>query len=99
MYDRTAIMRTAWLIYRRDRNSRLAFSRKFFTECLRSAWAGAKRMAAYAAELAGTAPQPAPIAAPVLSPMEARIDALKYLSARYHVADMERAIRAEYAHA
>ena len=93
---RPAIMANAWAHYRDSRSSRMAFCRLAFDRCLRQAWTSAKMRAAYAAERREASPHLAPIAAPALSPMEQRIDALKYLSARYRIDLMEREIRAEY---
>jgi hypothetical protein len=101
-YDRRAIMTAAWARYRAAyRNYRLQPTA--FREALRIEWSAAKHKAetvkreAARRALAVQTFNASPVAAPVLSPMEARIDALKYLPFRYDLAAAERAIRAEYA--
>ena len=109
MFNRTAIMKAAWARYRAAYGTYKTFYRICFREALRIEWKAAKYEAKRGqeqarrdreyAERAKTRPVRfmGEIVEPPMSEMEARIDALKYLSFRYNIAAMERAIRAEYA--
>ena len=104
MQNRSAFMRTVWQHFRRVANPRQAFCRKLFAQVLAFMWKSERvRLDAererrvnlqsqHSAVIEATPPRP-------LSEMEARIDGLKYLSARYAIGIMEREIRAEYASA
>lgn len=95
MLNRSTIMRNAWANYRRDRNSRLPFSRRFFARCLADAWAGAKARAAYEAEKAGKAP----IVVPLPSLILADLPDLGFYAGRLAMQPNELRIRAEHARA
>ncbi|MEE2951498.1 MAG: hypothetical protein VYD57_09650 [Pseudomonadota bacterium] len=98
MFDRRAIMQDAWARYRIERAGFSKFSPAAFRRCLLQAWEKAKFRARYANQspvLVG----PVDHRTDAQRQMDARIDALKYLSARYDIAAMERSIRAEYARA
>lgn len=104
MHNRSAFMRSVWQHFRRVANPRQAFCRKLFGEVLRFMWKSQRvRLEAERERQANLQSQHSAVieAAPArpLSPMEARIDGLKYLSARYRIDLMAAEIRAEYAHA
>lgn len=102
MYDRTDIMRRAWAHYRRVASPNRPFDRKLFGQVLAYTWKGARvRADAERERAARRAEAPVAVSAELrpMSEMEARIDALKYLSFRYSAAAAEAAIRAEYARA
>lgn len=102
MHNRSAFMKTVWQHFRRVANPRQAFCRKLFGEVLRFMWKGERvRLDAERERKAPCRAAPIVVPAPArpLSEMEARIDGLKYLSARYRIDLMAAEIRAEYAHA
>lgn len=102
MHTRSTFMRSVWQHFRCVANPRQAFCRKLFAQVLAFMWKGERiRLDAERERQERRRAAPIVVAAPArpLSPMEARIDGLKYLSARYRIDLMERDIRAEYAHA
>lgn len=102
MHNRSTFMRSVWQHFRRVANPRRPFDRKLFGEVLRFMWKSERvRLEAERERQARMAAAPivSPAPARPLSEMEARIDGLKYLSARYPIGRMAAEIRAEYAHA
>lgn len=110
MVNRSDLMKAAWARYRQGARRFIKFDRIAFASALRIEWhcaqARARRLQRER-DLYETAPAPAAVAKaekPVaitsepaeMSEMERRIDGLKYLSTRYRIDLMERAIRAEY---
>lgn len=101
--DRAGLMVRAWARYRATYRVG-PFRRWAFREALRLEWAGVRLALLQAAERArrealAAIPQPIRviIAEPVLSPLAAALDRVKYLPAHMSAARAEAAIRARYA--
>ncbi|WAJ28037.1 hypothetical protein [Antarcticirhabdus aurantiaca] len=82
------VMKRAWRNYHLMTIPGAAFSRPMFAMALRNAWYSAKLEAQIVAEQA---------AAPELTPLEAAIDAVKYLPFHMSAAAAEASIRARHA--
>lgn len=84
MFDRSAILRSAWEGYRRDQKAGLGvlrygpFSRSHFAYCLRMAWRVAKERAAKAAAVAVVEVKPAPVLSPRAVAIKAELLAQEY---------------------
>ncbi|WP_416356323.1 hypothetical protein ACLNGM_20170 [Aureimonas phyllosphaerae] len=100
MINRSTFMKSVWVHFRRVANPRQAFCRKLFAQVLAFMWKSERIRIQADRETAARRAQPVAFIvqtpARPLSPTEARIDSLKYLSARYNISLMEREIRAEY---
>ncbi|WP_136625036.1 hypothetical protein [Aureimonas flava] len=95
-------MKSVWAHFRRVASPHRPFCRKLFSQVLAFMWKSERVRIQAAREAAvRVAATPIVVSAPArpLSPMEARIDGLKYLSARYRIDLMAAEIRAEYANA
>ncbi|WP_427026571.1 hypothetical protein ACP4J4_20350 (plasmid) [Aureimonas ureilytica] len=109
MVNRSDLMKAAWVRYRQGARRFIKFDRIAFASALRIEWSCAQARARrlqrerdlYDAAPAAVAKVEKPIVVTSepaeMSEMERRIDGLKYLSTRYRIDLMERAIRAEYA--
>lgn len=96
MLDRSTVMRRAWFIFSREKRIGRPFDRALFAQCLSAAWSWERMRAEVAAENA--APQAIVLPAePVLSPLDAALDTLKYLPAHMSAARAAEAIRAQFA--